>query len=109
MLLENCTEVLYVYKSCLHRDIQDAIALLQILGCLLQTDESYEVLRSLSCQSLQLAIEEGAAHRHFSAKAVDVEVGAWSIGSNSGSFSSEDLFFSSEADGTEGSLGNRLF
>ena len=52
MLLENCTEVLYVYKSCLHRDIQDAIALLQILGCLLQTDESYEVLRTLSCQSL---------------------------------------------------------
>ena len=75
MLLEDCTEVLYVYKSSLHGDIQDAIALLQILGSLLQTDESHEVLRSLPCQSLQLAIKERTAHRHLPAKAVDGEAG----------------------------------
>ena len=75
MLLENCTEVLYVYKSSLHGDIQDAIALFQILGSLLQTDESHEVLRSLPSQSLQLAIKESTAHRHLPAKAVDGEAG----------------------------------
>ena len=92
MLLEDCTEVLYVYKSCLHGDIQDAIALLQILGSLLQTDESHEVLRSLPSQSLQLAIKEGTAHRHLPAKTVDGEVGvAQVIEDETGCFLNESL------------------
>ena len=92
MLLEDCTEVLYVYKSSLHGDIQDAIALLQILGSLLQTDESHEVLRSLPCQSLQLAIKERTAHRHLPAKAVDGEAGvAQVIENETGCFLNENL------------------
>ena len=92
MLLEDCTEVLYVYKSCLHGDIQDAIALLQILGSLLQTDESHEVLRSLPSQRLQLAIKEGTAHGHLPAKAVDGEAGvAQVIENETGSFLNESL------------------
>lgn len=92
MLFEDCTEVLYVYKSSLHGNIQDAIALLQILGSLLQTDESHEVLRSLPCQSLQLAIKERTAHRHLPAKAVDGEAGvAQVIENETGCFLNESL------------------
>lgn len=75
MFLKHSTKVLHIHETCFHRDIQHAVSLFQEHRSLFQTDESHEILRSLPCQCLQLAIKERTAHRHLPAKAVDGEVG----------------------------------